>query len=483
MKEEDDFRMSKVAQNQLHRSMRSEETGRTKHTGRDDRATTEQVLDPRTRMILYKMLNHGIVTEINGCLSTGKEANVYHARLPDGREGAIKVYKTAILVFKDREKYVTGEFRFRHGYCKSNPRKMVKLWAEKEMRNLRRLREAGILSPEPLLLRSHVLLMDFIGRDGYAAPRLKDAKLSESRLRECYLYCVKMMRTMYQKCKLVHGDLSEYNILYYQQKLVFIDVSQSVEHEHPSASDFLRKDCRNVTDYFSKQGLTPMTTQELFDFVTDPRITDETEDEYLDKMQETIANRPAQRSAAEQIDEAVFMNTFIPRSLGEILSSEREQLDYMEGRTEKALATAISRLEVTPSTTCRRLMDVLNVDGDLDLDADEDSDDDDDDDEDDDEEKAAKKNEGSEDEEEDDEEGSSDEEDSDDEPDAERLTDEQRAAFRQEKREEREKLRAQQKLEKKAKKQETKEGKREKRQHKIPKHVKKRHRKLAQQKK
>jgi serine/threonine-protein kinase RIO1 len=51
---------------------------------------------------------------------------------------AIKVFKTSILVFKDRDKYVTGEFRFRRGYCKSNPRKMVRLWAEKEYRNLNR---------------------------------------------------------------------------------------------------------------------------------------------------------------------------------------------------------------------------------------------------------------------------------------------------------------------------------------------------------
>ncbi len=52
--------------------------------------------------------------------------------------GVFQVYKTSILVFKDRDKYVTGEFRFRHGYCRSNPRKMVRTWAEKEMRNLTR---------------------------------------------------------------------------------------------------------------------------------------------------------------------------------------------------------------------------------------------------------------------------------------------------------------------------------------------------------
>lgn len=57
---------------------------------KSDRATTDQVLDPRTRMILFKMLNQNVITEINGCISTGKEANVYHALLPEGGEAAIK---------------------------------------------------------------------------------------------------------------------------------------------------------------------------------------------------------------------------------------------------------------------------------------------------------------------------------------------------------------------------------------------------------
>jgi RIO kinase 1 len=68
-------------------------------------------------MILFQFINSGRISEIHGCISTGKEANVYHATSADG-ERAIKVYKTSILVFKDRDRYVTGEHRFRHGYCK-----------------------------------------------------------------------------------------------------------------------------------------------------------------------------------------------------------------------------------------------------------------------------------------------------------------------------------------------------------------------------
>ncbi len=67
-------------------------------------------------------------------------------------------------------RYVSGDFRFRFGYCKSNPRKMVKMWAEKEMRNLARLRAAGIRAPVPLQLRMHVLVMEFIGERARAWP-------------------------------------------------------------------------------------------------------------------------------------------------------------------------------------------------------------------------------------------------------------------------------------------------------------------------
>jgi len=63
--------------------------------------------------------------------------------------------------------------RFRHGYCRHNPRKMVRTWAEKEMRNLVRMHSAGLPVPAPILLRGHVLLMDFIGKEGWPAAKLK----------------------------------------------------------------------------------------------------------------------------------------------------------------------------------------------------------------------------------------------------------------------------------------------------------------------
>ncbi|KAB5535475.1 hypothetical protein PHYPO_G00118060 [Pangasianodon hypophthalmus] len=303
---------------------------------KSDRATVEQVLDPRTRMILFKMLSRGVISGINGCISTGKEANVYHATTAKGESRAIKIYKTSILLFKDRDKYVSGEFRFRHGYCKGNPRKMVRTWAEKEMRNLIRLQTAGIPSPEPIMLRSHVLVMGFVGKDDMPAPLLKNAALSESKARELYLQVIQNMRLMYQEARLVHADLSEFNMLYHDGDAYIIDVSQSVEHDHPHALEFLRKDCSNVNDFFQKHNVAVMTVRELFEFVTDPSITSNNINQYLEKAMDIASARTAEeRSNQDKVDEEVFKKAYIPRTLNEVSHYERDVDAMMKEQESK----------------------------------------------------------------------------------------------------------------------------------------------------
>jgi RIO kinase 1 len=397
-----------------------ESTKRKSHTGRDDRATSEQCLDPRTRLILFRMLSNGFLELIDGCLSTGKEANVYYAKagkatasstivattnaaavavgatndapaddaFPAGSESAptttnrsvvainhgnvatfapllsphiteyaIKIYKTSILVFKDREKYVSGEHRWRKGYCKSNPRKMVKVWAEKEMRNYRRIYSAGIPCPAPVLLKGHVLIMEFLGNgSGWPSPRIRDAGLSEKRLREAYIQTILIMRHMYQRCKLVHGDLSEYNLLWHNNEVYVIDVSQSVETDHPSALDFLRKDASNVNDFYRKAGnLNVMTTRQLFEFVTDTCIEDDSEaeasamdaimnrvDVNVTVMENSTEDERRIRTQQESTEDAVFMSQFLPRSLNQVADYDVVKIE--EGDVEETYAIAVAAL-------------------------------------------------------------------------------------------------------------------------------------------
>jgi RIO kinase 1 len=314
-----------------------------KDKDKSDRATQDLVLDQRTRMILLQMINRGVVSEIHGAISTGKEANVYGAVLHPEDGGAslpraVKIYKTSILVFKDREKYITGEHRFKGGAEKGNNRKMVKLWAEKEFRNLRRLHMAKIACPEPIKLKLHVLVMEFLGdRKGRAFPRLKDAPVPDEEWRGLYVQLLGMMRKMYQVCRLVHADLSEYNILYDAGRLYIIDVSQSVEHDHPRSLEFLRMDVKNCGDFFRRQGVDVLSERTVFDFITAVEGPTE-EPELLAAVEHLYEVRPEAAEGDEavaevQVDNEVFRNQYIPQTLEQVYDIEKDarKLDSGEG--------------------------------------------------------------------------------------------------------------------------------------------------------
>ncbi len=320
--------MKKIDKQDLNRALRIKD--------RSDRATTEQVIDARISRILYKLINKGEITEINGCISTGKEANVYYAKGANGKELALKIYKTSILIFKDRDRYISGEFRFRHGYCKSNPRKMVALWAEKEVRNLKRLQLAGIDSPVPLILKSNLIVMDFLGKDSNAAPRLKDAEIeSEEELEEIYIKIITILRKLFKECKLVHADFSEYNLLYYEKKIYVIDVGQAVEDFHPNALSFLKRDCHNTNAYFDKNGVETITDQQLFDIVSGYDKIDNIETLVVKNREDNI-ERLKENKKFKEIDNGLFINFDIPRSLLE------EDVDKIKGNSE--IEEALSKL-------------------------------------------------------------------------------------------------------------------------------------------
>ncbi|RSL82598.1 hypothetical protein CEP51_005070 [Fusarium floridanum] len=309
-----------------------------------DRATSEQVLDQRTRMILLQMINRGSVSEVHGAISTGKEANVYGAVLHDDRTGettqrAIKVYKTAILSFKDRERYITGEHRFKGGFDKGNNRKMVKLWAEKEFRNLRRIYNAGIPCPEPINLKLHVLVMGFLGdRKGWAYPRLRDATLTgddvDQQWHKLYVQLLGIMRRIYQVCRLVHADLSEYNILFHKEKLYIIDVSQSVEPDHPRSLEFLRMDIKNVGDFFRRKGVDTLADRAIFNFITAPEgaVEEPAMSEAIEKLYETRADATSEDHAAQlEVDNEVFRNQYIPQTLEQVYDIEKDAQKVNQG--------------------------------------------------------------------------------------------------------------------------------------------------------
>ncbi|XP_046980764.1 serine/threonine-protein kinase RIO3 [Schistocerca americana] len=277
-----DMQLSNKVFNSLKVYSRNEQARRNRLTDKCDQATAELGVDPKTRLLLYKLVNQEILERVNGTLSTGKEAVVLHA---DGgsntecvapKECAVKVFKTTLSEFKTRDKYIQDDFRFKDRFSKQNPRKIIHLWAEKEMHNLIRMQKAGILCPEVVILKKHILVMSFIGENRMPAPKLKEANLKCAELSLAYEDCLSTMKKLYNDAHLVHADLSEYNILWRQGKCWFIDVSQAVERNHPRALEFLFRDCTNISNFFTKKGLSDVASpEEIFKEVCGTAVSED----------------------------------------------------------------------------------------------------------------------------------------------------------------------------------------------------------------
>lgn len=319
---------------------------------RAKRATVEQVLDARTLRFLGKIFRSGLITRINGCISTGKEANIYHGTHDDEEsteEFAVKIYKTSILVFKDRKRYVDGEFRFRNTKDQGNPRKMVKIWAEKEFRNLNRIYQSNVPCPKPYVIKSHVLVMEYLTEgDDQPSPKLKDYPFKGiNDVNQYYHEMLICMRRLFQNCRLVHADLSEYNSIVHKDKLYIIDVSQSVEPDHPMALDFLRMDIKNVNDYFSRQNIDVYPEKSIFTFVTEPLGIEDSEEDlnaYLDST-------PLKTTKDQEIEDEIFRSLHLVRSLKHL--DERDFQKFSEGGVDtmrELVAPALPSEELTAAT-------------------------------------------------------------------------------------------------------------------------------------
>lgn len=210
------------------------------------RKTWGGVFDNSTIMALRGLMTRGSIKELKASIKEGKESLVLAGIGPSGTV-AIKVYAIAAANFKRIQPYLHGDPRFSH--VKSDRRSIVNAWAAKEYKNLQLATDAGVACPSPIAMRSNVLVMSFLGEGFVSYPRLVDTKLEDAD--DVFEMVVKNMELLYKKAGLVHGDLSEFNILIGDRPYL-IDFSQSTVARHPQADEWLRRDVRNVCKYFSK---------------------------------------------------------------------------------------------------------------------------------------------------------------------------------------------------------------------------------------
>ncbi|MEM1623578.1 MAG: serine protein kinase RIO [Sulfolobales archaeon] len=228
----------------------------------------EEVFDVATVKALLELVRRRVIYEIKGVVSAGKEARVYWGKSFERKDIAIKIYLTSSAEFrKGISKYLEADPRF-SGRVPTSTRKLFSLWARKEFSNYMRMYEAGVSVPKPLAVHENILVMDFIGCEGVPAPLLKDVDLSLEELEKIFKRLLEDLRRMYQKARLVHGDLSEYNVMVWNGVHYIIDVSQAVTLDHPNAIEYLVRDLANITRFFNRRGLTTPSLSELMNYIS-----------------------------------------------------------------------------------------------------------------------------------------------------------------------------------------------------------------------
>ncbi len=231
---------------------RRKEPDRDKYRLKERSMTEEGVFNDRTMLNMRKFFSRGIVSELDFIISTGKEADVYVAE--GGTEikeryVALKIFRVENTGFVKRLDYIVGDPRF--GKSRHDMYTITNIWCRKEYANLKLAYNIGIKVPKPYTFAGNILAFEFIGdENGSPAKRLKETKLEnpEKVLSKILAY-VKELHAI----KLVHADLSEYNILMKGDEPYIIDMGQAVMLGHPKFKEYLKRDVINILYYFRKE--------------------------------------------------------------------------------------------------------------------------------------------------------------------------------------------------------------------------------------
>jgi|SRR3990172_7979276 len=216
----------------------------------------EEVFDRPTLLTVHGIMNEGVFRVLNGVVDAGKEARVYWGVREDGSSVAVKIFLTVAREFVNRLPYILGDPRFKRARRRGVG--LIEDWVRKEFANLQRAFEVGVPVPRPIRVKRNVLVMEFIGEDGVAAPLLAQVPVSKSDYRRI----IPLLRKFYHDAGLVHADLSEFNVFKWRGRLILFDLGSAVDRRHPRAEEFLRRDVHNIHRFFSKRGITEETFEE-----------------------------------------------------------------------------------------------------------------------------------------------------------------------------------------------------------------------------
>ncbi|NBB56161.1 serine protein kinase RIO [Pantoea vagans] len=236
---------------------------------------------------IQPLVDDGLIDDVLQRLKSGKEADVYTV-LCGGKVQCAKVYKEATQrSFKQAVQYQEGRktrnsrnARAMQKGTKFGRKQQEESWQTAEVDALFRLANAGVRVPQPYLCIDGVLLMELVtDANGSVAPRLSDVTLSEE---EAITDFHTMIRNIVRMlcAGIVHGDLSEFNVLLDDQGPVIIDLPQAVDAAaNNHAESMFERDVDNITSYygqFAPQLLKTRYGKEIWQLYEDGKLTPET---------------------------------------------------------------------------------------------------------------------------------------------------------------------------------------------------------------
>lgn len=236
---------------------------------------------------IQPLVDDGLIDDVLQRLKSGKEADVYTV-LCGGKVQCAKVYKEATQrSFKQAVQYQEGRktrnsrnARAMQKGTKFGRKQQEESWQTAEVDALFRLANAGVRVPQPYLCIDGVLLMELVtDANGSVAPRLSDVSLSEEQAVTDFHTMIRNIVRML--CAgIVHGDLSEFNVLLDDQGPVIIDLPQAVDAAaNNHAESMFERDVDNITSYygqFAPQLLKTHYAKEIWLLYEDGKLTPET---------------------------------------------------------------------------------------------------------------------------------------------------------------------------------------------------------------
>jgi RIO kinase 1 len=217
--------------------------------------TAKGVFDEFTNRTVFQLQSKGIFDELESPLFVGKESNVFIAK--KGEEKVIvKIYRMQNAEFKTMYDYIRKDPRYE--FLKNHRRQIIIAWAQREYKNLMRAEKAKIKAPKPLGWKNHIIVEEMIGEP---APPLKDSYPDNPK--RFFDEIIKQVKKMYE-AGLIHGDLSSFNILNFEEKPYIIDFSQGTLVKTPNSRELLERDLKNIIKFFSKLGVKADFEQTFF---------------------------------------------------------------------------------------------------------------------------------------------------------------------------------------------------------------------------